>query len=127
MLMMILLITIIIITILLLLLLLLLLLIIIKSDIWWPRRSYPPNSQKKARRYCNIHWYNDITNNDCSCLQINLSKMRALVTELSSSTKIVLSSIILRHHKDNTIVKVNRGKEIIKQFCETNKLDLIGS
>ena len=31
---------------------------------------------------------NDITNKDCSSLQINLSKIRDLVTELSPSTKI---------------------------------------
>ena len=37
---------------------------------------------------------NDITNDDCSSFQINLSKMRGLVTELTPSTKIVLSSII---------------------------------
>ena len=37
---------------------------------------------------------NDITNNDCSSLQINLSKIHELVTELSPSLKIVLSSII---------------------------------
>ena len=27
------------------------------SDIWRPRRSYPPNSKKKATCYCNIHCY----------------------------------------------------------------------
>ena len=36
---------------------------------------------------------NDITNDDCSSLQTNLGKIRELVTELSPSTKIVLSSI----------------------------------
>ena len=68
---------------------------------------------------------NDITNDDCSSLQTNLGKIRELVTELSPSTKIVLSSIILRHDKSNINVKVNRRNEIIKQFCKTNNLDLI--
>ena len=70
---------------------------------------------------------NDITNNNCSSLQTNLGKIRELVTELRPSTKIVPSSIILRHDKSNINVKVNRGNEIIKQFCKTNKLDLIGN
>ena len=68
---------------------------------------------------------NDITNDNCSSLQINPNKIRELVTELSQSTKIVLSSIILRHDKSNINVTVNRENEIIKQFCKTNKLDLI--
>ena len=68
---------------------------------------------------------NDITNDGCSSLQIKLNKIRELVTALSQSTKIVLSSINLRHDKSNINVKVNRGNEIIKQFCKTNKFDLI--
>ena len=68
---------------------------------------------------------NDIRNDDCSSLQIKLNKICELVTALSQSTKIVLSSIILRHDKSNINVKVNRGNEIIKQFCKTNKFDLI--
>ena len=65
---------------------------------------------------------NDITNDDCSSLENNINKIRELVIELSPSTKIVLS---LRHDKSNIIVKINYGNEIIKQFCKTNKLDLI--
>ena len=68
---------------------------------------------------------NDISNGDCSSLQINLGKVRELVTELSPSSKIVLSYIILRNDKTNINVKVNRENEIIKQFRKTNKLDLI--
>ena len=68
---------------------------------------------------------NDITNDYCSSLQINLSNIRKLVIELSPSTKIALSFIILRHDRSNINVKVNRGNEIIKQFCKTNKLNLI--
>ena len=64
---------------------------------------------------------NDITNDDCSSLHFNLNKIRELVIELSPSTKIVLSFIILRHEKSNINVKVNRGNEIIKQFCKTKK------
>ena len=37
---------------------------------------------------------NDITNDNCVSHQINLNEIRELVTELSPSTKIVLSSII---------------------------------
>ena len=48
---------------------------------------------------------NDITDYDFSSLQINLSKTPDLVTELSPSTKIVLSSIILRYDKSNINVK----------------------
>ena len=59
-----------------------------------------------------------------SSLQTNLGKICKLVTELSS-IKIVLSSIILCHDKNNTKVKVNCGNEILKQFCKTNKLNLI--
>ena len=70
---------------------------------------------------------NDIKNDDCSSRQTNLGKICELVTELSPSTKIVLSSIILCHDKSNMNVKVNRGNEIIKQFCKTNKLDLINN
>ena len=65
---------------------------------------------------------NDIMDYDFSSFQINLSKTPDLVTELSPSTKIVLSSIILRHDKSNINVKKTRRKEIIKQFCKTNKL-----
>ena len=36
---------------------------------------------------------NDIAKEDCSSLQINLGKIRMLVTELSPSTKIILPSI----------------------------------
>ena len=68
---------------------------------------------------------NDITKDNYSSLQINLNKIRELVTELSPSRKIVLASIILRHKKSNINVKVNRKNEIIKQFYKTNKLDLI--
>ena len=68
---------------------------------------------------------NGITKDDCFSLQINLNKICELVAELSSSRKIALSSIILRHEKSNINVKVNHGHEIIKQFCKTNKLDLI--
>ena len=68
---------------------------------------------------------NDISDDDCSSLQINLGKVRELVTELSPSSKIVLSYIILRNDKTNINVKVNRENEIIKQFRKTNKLDLI--
>ena len=53
--------------------------------------------------------------------QTLLHKIRELVIELSPSTKIVLS---LRHDKSNINGKINRGKEIIKHFCKTNKLDL---
>ena len=66
---------------------------------------------------------NDITNDDCSIFQVN--KILELVTELSPSTNTVLSSIILPHGKSNTNVNVNRGNEIIKQFCKINKLNLI--
>ena len=83
------------------------------------------NSQKKPD-VISIHiGTNDITNDDCSSLQINLTKIRKLVTELSPSTKVVLSSFNLRHDKSDINVKVNRENEIIKQFCKTNKLDLI--
>ena len=68
---------------------------------------------------------NDIANDDCSSLQINLIKICELVTELSLSTKILLSSIILRPDKSNINVKVDHGNEIIEQFRKTNKLDLI--
>ena len=61
-----------------------------------------------------------ITNDNFSILQINLNKIRKLVTELSPSTKIVLSSIILRHDKSNINVKVNCGNKIMKQFCKAN-------
>ena len=61
-----------------------------------------------------------ITNDNFSILQINLNKIRKLVTVLSSSTKIVLSSIILCHDKSNINVKVNRGNKIMKQFCKAN-------
>ena len=64
---------------------------------------------------------NDIANDDCSSLQINLIKICELVTELSLSTKILLSSIILRPDKSNINVKVNHGNEIIEQFRKTNK------
>ena len=37
---------------------------------------------------------NDITNNDCFSPQTNLGKIRELVTELVSSTKILLTPII---------------------------------
>ena len=67
---------------------------------------------------------NDITNNDCSSLQTNLRKIRESVTELCPSTKIVLSSIILRHGKSYINVKVNHRNETIKEFFKTNKLDL---
>ena len=43
---------------------------------------------------------NDITNDSCSSLQINLNKIRKLLTELSPSTKILPSSIIQRHNKN---------------------------
>ena len=66
-----------------------------------------------------------ITNDDCSILQINLTKIHKLVTELSPSTKTALFSIVLGHDKSSFNVKVRRGNEIIKQFCKTNKLDLI--
>ena len=62
---------------------------------------------------------------DCSSLQTNVGKICELVTELYPSTKIVLSSIILRHGESNVNVKVNREKKIFKQFCKTNNLDLI--
>ena len=68
---------------------------------------------------------NDITDDDCSSFQVNLNKIRELVTELSPSTNTVLSSIILPHGKSNANVNVNRGNEIIKQFCKINKLNLI--
>ena len=45
--------------------------------------------------------------------------------KVSSSTKIVLSSIILSHDKSNINVTVNRENEIIKQFCKAIKLNLI--
>ena len=51
--------------------------------------------------------------------------MCKLVTELSPSTKIVLASIILCLDKNNANLKANRGNEIIKQLCKTNKLDLM--
>ena len=70
---------------------------------------------------------NDITNDDCSSLQIKLGKIRELVTELSPWSKVVLSFIILSHDKTNINVKANRENEIIKQFSKTNKLDLIGN
>ena len=43
---------------------------------------------------------NDITNDSCFSLQINLNKIRKLLTELSPSTKILPSSIIQRHNKN---------------------------
>ena len=66
----------------------------------------------------------DITNDDCSNLQMNVN---AIVFELSPSTKIVLFSIILHHDKNNINVKVNHRKKIMKQFCKTNKPDLINN
>ena len=65
---------------------------------------------------------NDITNDNCSIIQINLNKIRDLVIELSPSTKIVLS---LRHGKSNTNVKINRRNEI-NSSAKKNKLDLKG-
>ena len=59
---------------------------------------------------------NNITNDACSSIQINLGKVSELATEPSPSSKIVLSYIILQN--DN---------EIIKQFCITNKLYLINN
>ena len=70
---------------------------------------------------------NNITNDACSSIQINLGKVRELATEPSPSSKIVLSYIILRNDKTNINVKVNRENEIIKQFCITNKLYLINN
>ena len=77
------------------------------------------------RKKTNVFGTNDVTNHDCSYLQINLNKMCKLVTELSPSTKIVLAFIILCLDKNNAIVKANRGNEIIKHLCKTNKLDLM--
>ena len=54
-----------------------------------------------------------------------MSKILDLVTKPSPSTKIVLSSIILRHDKGNISAKVNRGNETIKQYYKANKLALI--
>ena len=82
-----------------------------------------PTLRIKAEKIAIHIGTNDIKNDDCSSLQINLSKIRKLVTELSPSTKIVQSPIILRHDKSN--IKVKRGNGIIKQFCRTNKLVLI--
>ena len=66
---------------------------------------------------------NDIANDDCLSLHINLNKIRELVIELSPSTKIVPSSVVLPHGKNNINIKVNLDIRIIWQFCKTNKLD----
>ena len=52
---------------------------------------------------------NAITNDNCSSLQRNLNKICKVVTELSPSTRIVLSTIILRHDKNKINGKVKRG------------------
>ena len=62
---------------------------------------------------------NDITNDNCSIIQINLNKIRDLVIELSPSTKIVVS---LRHGKINTNVKINRRNEINSSAKKKNSI-----
>ena len=53
-----------------------------------------PTLRIKAEKIAIYIGTNDIKNDDCSSLQINLSKIRKLVTELSPPTKIVQSPII---------------------------------
>ena len=66
---------------------------------------------------------NGITNDDCSSLQINITKSVVSYRTISINEY----RRTLRHDKSNINVKINRRNEIIQQFCKTNKLDLINN